>query len=325
MAARTLLIGFARFPAFRYIPRVDVAHEQAFPRMGSASFTEEQGQTMSNASFPRLATSARRGRFHMVASLMVVLQLAAWAGLSPSPAAILAADGAADPQHPLAPALEHAYQAREALMQVADYEATFSKREVVGRRPTASKIRVKLREQPYSVYMQFDNPHKGREVIYVTGKNNGMLLAHEEGIRRVAGTVSLAPDSEDAMEDNRYPITMVGMRNLVSKVIEQWEAEMKYGEVDVKYYPNARLGETDCKVIETQHPQPRKQFKFQMTRLYIDKATGFPVRVEQWAFGETPQSKPTLAEEYTYTNIRANLGLTDRDFDQTNPNYAFPR
>lgn len=229
-----------------------------------------------------------------------------------------------DPQHPLAPAIEHAQQSQAALAKIQDYEAVYSKRELIEGKLISSLVRLKLREEPYSVYMQFETPHKGREVIYFAGKNNGMLLAHETGIRAIAGTVSLAPDSDDALEENRYPITMMGMRKMLDKLVTQWEAEAQFGEVDVKFYPNARMGDVECKVIESRHPTPRKQFKFQMSRLYIEKTTALPVRLEQWAFPSSG-NQPVLAEEYTYSKVRTNLGLTDQDFDHTNPNYAFPR
>ena len=32
-----------------------------------------------------------------------------------------------------------------------------------------------------------------------------------------------------------------------------------------------------------------------------------------------------LLEEYTYTNIKINVGLTDADFDTKNPNYKFTK
>lgn len=229
-----------------------------------------------------------------------------------------------DPKHPLAPALEHAYRSRRSLEAIEDYEAVFSKRERINGRLKATTMNLKLREKPFSVYLKYVNPNEGREVVYVQGRNGGMLLAHDTGIKAIAGTVSLAPDSEDAMEDNRYPITLIGMRNLIDQVIGQWEEEGKYGEIDVKYYPNAKLSGAECKVIESVHPQPRKQFKFKMTRLFLDKQTNLPVRVEQYAFPAAGDKEPPLVEEYTYSQLRTNVGLTDRDFDTKNSNYAFP-
>src|SRR5690606_29497957 len=108
--------------------------------------------------------------------------------------------------------------------------------------------------------------------------------AHGTGIEKIAGTMRLLPTSERAMAESRFPITMMGMRTLVDGVITQWEREAQFGEIDVKYYPDAKLGAMECYVIESSHPQPRKQFKYHLTRLYIEKATRMPVRVEQYGF-----------------------------------------
>lgn len=231
-----------------------------------------------------------------------------------------------DPQHPLAQPLEHAYKAREALRDVRDYTAIFSKQEFIGQQLKKTSMSLKFREEPFSVYMQFGKPYEGREVIYVAGANKNMLLAHDTGVRAVlGGTVALDPESAQAMEDNRYPITMIGLRKMLDRIIEQWEAEGKFGETTVKYFPNAKLGsDVACKVIESSHPHPRKQFKFQMTRLYIDKATGIAIRVEQYGFPQRGETSSPLIEEYTYMSLKTNVSLTNTDFDTKNTNYAFP-
>jgi hypothetical protein len=117
---------------------------------------------------------------------------------------------------------------------------------------------------------------------------------------------------------------MIGMRKMLDRVIAQWEHEARYAETEVQYYPNARLGDLELKAIESKHPQPRKQFKFHMTRLYLHKQSQLPVRVEQYDFPKKNGDSPPLAEEYTYLKLRTNIGLTDHDFDIKNPNYAFP-
>lgn len=234
---------------------------------------------------------------------------------------------AIDPQHPLAQPIEHARKAREVLDGVKDYTAIFSKQEMIGQQLKKTSMNLKFREEPFSVYMQFGKPYEGREVIYVAGANKNMLLAHDTGVRAIlGGTVSLDPESNQAMEDNRYPVTMLGLRKMVERIIEQWEAEGKFGETNVKYFPNAKLGaDVSCRVIESSHPQPRKQFKFQMTRLYIDKATGIAIRVEQYGFPQRGEKTSPLVEEYTYMSLKTNAGLTDADFDAKNTNYAFPQ
>ena len=36
-----------------------------------------------------------------------------------------------------------------------------------------------------------------------------------------------------------------------------------------------------------------------------------------------PAEEPPLVEEYTYANLKFNLGFTDADFDVNNPQYGF--
>jgi hypothetical protein len=234
-----------------------------------------------------------------------------------------------DTTHPLYKPLELAYKSRDALKELKDYDCVFSKQEVIDRRLKATSMRLKFREEPFSVYLLFINPNAGREVIFVQGKNNNQLLVHETGVKALAGTVSLDPKSKDAMADNKYPVTMIGMKNMLDKIIKQWEKEGKFAETAVQYYPEAKLGDVACMVIESKHPEKRDDFKFQMTRLYIETKTQFPVRVEQYDFPDRRETKRgkdgPLVEEYTYSQIKANIGLKDKDFDHTNPNYAFPK
>lgn len=227
------------------------------------------------------------------------------------------------PQHALEPALKLARASRDAAAKLTDYQATFSKKELVGKQLLPLTMEMKFRTKPFSVYLLFGKPHEGREVLYVDGKNGGKLLAHETGIKAIVGTVALLPTSADAMAEGRYPITMIGMEKMADGVITMWENELKHEEPEVKYYPNAKLAGMQCQVIESVHPTPKRQFAFHRTRIYIDKATGLPVRVEQNGFPVKAGAPAPIIEEYTYSNIRTNVGLTDKDFDPRNSKYGF--
>ncbi|NOX55736.1 MAG: DUF1571 domain-containing protein [Planctomycetes bacterium] len=223
----------------------------------------------------------------------------------------------------LVAALKIARSSLDALASIRDYEAIFVKRELLGKKLVTQRMFLKLREKPFSVYVRFLSPHKGREVIYVEGKNGGHLLAHGTGLEALAGTVRLHPTSRDALKDNRYPITMLGMTKMVRKIIEQWERELSDEDVQVKYYPNAKLGTVECIVLETTHQRQHPGARFYRTRLFIEKERKLPIRVEQYAFPRRARQKPMLVEEYTYMDIRTNVGLTDHDFETSNPAYDF--
>lgn len=245
--------------------------------------------------------------------LVLILSVCGWAD-------------AQDPQreHPLTPAIQMAQQSLAVMDQIKDYECQFNRRELVNQQYVSQRTLLRLRHQPFSVYMKFMEPAPGREVLYVAGQNQGKLLAHEaSGLSSLVGTISLAVNSPTVMAETRHPITDTGMKRLVELVIAQWELESKYGEIDVKFYPDAKMGNSACEVIEASHPRPRKQFAYHLTRVYIDKQTRFPIRVENYGFPPDPGQQPILIEEYTYTNVRVNNQFTESDFDRSNPKYSF--
>lgn len=228
-------------------------------------------------------------------------------------------------EHPLRPAIQRVQESLAALESVRDYEATLRKRELVGGQLVDHTMTIRFREEPFSVYLKFIDENAGREVMYVQGQNQDRLLAHEApgSLKSLVGTVSLPPDSPEVRAESRHLITDIGLRNMLKFILKRWEEEAKYGECEVQYYPQARLGETDCLVIECKHPRPRKQFLFHISRLFIDKQTNLPVRSENYGFPARPDAQPPLIEEYTYTGIKTNVDLADRHFDRNNPEYNF--
>lgn len=226
--------------------------------------------------------------------------------------------------HPLLPAIHLARKSLAVMDSVTDYEATLVKQERLKGKLIKQTMQIRLRESPFSVYLLFGGDVAGREMLFAQGKYNNQLQAREgSGLKSLVGTVSLAADGVEVMQENRYPITTIGMRRMLQTVLAQWEEETQYGEIDVKFYPNARLDQRTCQVIESSHPQPRRQFPFHMTRLFIDVETRLPVRVEQYGFPSMPGGKPPLEELYSYSNIRINIGLSDFDFSTENPDYGF--
>lgn len=225
--------------------------------------------------------------------------------------------------HPLKPLIKSTEESLAALKSVKDYSATLYKTELVQGKVIEQTLSMKLRHEPFSVYLKFATLHEGREVIYVEGQNKGKLLAHEAGLKALAGTFSYLPTDKQVLIDNRYPITQIGMTRLVEMLLDQWKSEGQYQEVKVETFSGARVGEVECRMLEVIHPQPRDYFKFHKTRLYLDAKTKFPIRLEQYGWPEIEGGEPVLQEEYIYTRIDTNLGLTDLDFDKNNKAYEF--
>ncbi|MHC4874963.1 MAG: DUF1571 domain-containing protein [Planctomycetota bacterium] len=225
--------------------------------------------------------------------------------------------------HPLATGLHMAADSLSALESIQDYTATFHKNEVVGRKRVMQRMSLKLREKPFSVYLRFQEPAEGREVIYIAGQNDGELLVHETGLTSLIGTIGLDPKGSKAMEESRYPVTMIGMRTMVDQIVAQWQSELAMKDTKVRYFPNAKVDNVECRVFESSHATPARGVKFHMTRLYVAKENKLPVRVEQFDFPSKTGAKPAIVEQYTYLNVKPNVGLKDIDFDTKNPAYEF--
>ena len=229
-------------------------------------------------------------------------------------------------EHPLMPALRWAHSGQREMEQLADYSATMVKRERInGKLGEHEFMFVKVRHNPFSVYMRFLAPNKlkGQEVIFVEGMNGGKMSAHGTGMLKVFGTQQLEPTSLIAMQGNRYPITELGVLNLVSRLIAIGERDTQYGECEVKFYPGAKIEDRVCTCIEVMHPVPRRNFLFHIARIYIDDELNIPIRYEAYDWPEKEGGEPIRTEEYTYLELKLNNGFTDADFDVRNPNYQF--
>ncbi|MCY2966606.1 MAG: DUF1571 domain-containing protein [Planctomycetota bacterium] len=211
------------------------------------------------------------------------------------------------------------------IQNLADYTATFSKTESIAGRIVQEQMNLKVRQKPFSVYIQSHSKRRpARESIFVTGKNDDKLVFHESGIRGLI-TLNMKPDDPRIMSENRYPVTEIGMANLLDAVLAIWEREqhLAASKVEVIISVVDKIGSTECDVIQITHPQRLDGLKFHRTRLSFEKATGFPIQVEQYDWPMNPGDSPPLLEKYTYSDIHANAGLTDVDFDPANSDYSF--
>lgn len=234
----------------------------------------------------------------------------------------------AQPPHPLDPVIAWAEGTLKRAEAIKDYTARLVKRERVGDDlQDYQYLDVKVRHEPFSVYVKFLKPSSlaGREIIYVDGQNDGNLLAHDtSALSEILGTVSLAPDGRFAMHGQRYPITMIGFKNLASRLIEEAKRDRENNApVDIKWFKNAKVDGRTTVCIEVSHPERRPEQTFAMARVYVDQQLGIPIRYEGYTWPEMPGEKPVLVEEYTYSCIQTNVGLSDRDFDPKNPAYRF--
>ena len=237
--------------------------------------------------------------------------------------------------HPIDPALEIALDSlRHVRSQVHDYTAIFIKRwRVDGDLPPLQYASLKIRNRktqgeeisvPLSVYLDFLKPSsvKGREVIWVEGRNDGNMIVHQGGFASFL-TTHLNPEGMLAMRGQRYSIKEIGIENLLEKIVATAYRDRQHGECEVQIQHNQPFGEASCTLVDITHPIRREHFRFHRARLYFDNSSKMPVRYQAWLWPETPDGPPVLDEEYNYFNLQVNVGLTDADFEPENPSYRF--
>jgi hypothetical protein len=238
--------------------------------------------------------------------------------------------------HPLDPALDLARQSLGLMQsQITDYTAVLVKRERIGDELGDNEFMfVKIRNRkmqnnevvvPFSVYLAFLKPAtvKGREVLFIENQNEGKLFAHEGGMKRMLGTHLLEPTGYLAMAGQKYPLTDIGLENLVVKLIEKGERDRTYGHCQVELLPGAKVGGRTCSILQVTHPEEKPHYEFHIAQVFMDDEWKIPVRYAAFGWPSKPGADPEVIEEYTYQNIKINVGLTDKDFDLANSDYNF--
>jgi hypothetical protein len=241
------------------------------------------------------------------------------------PLAVTLPAGNVPGEHPLMPAIRWALEGLPTIEGLQDYTAVLAKREQIdGELGDYEYLSVKIRHRPFSVYIRFLDPPalKGQEAVYVQGRNDGAIWAHRGP---VLGTLRLDPRGALAMRGHRYPITEIGMANLIRRLVEVARHDVQYGECEVKFLAGAKINDRPCTLLQVVHPVPRREFRFYLARIFVDEELKLPVRYESYDWPLQPGGQPRLIEEYTYLNLKVNTGLTDWDFDIANPQYRFPR
>jgi len=129
-------------------------------------------------------------------------------------------------------------QMQSSYAQVEDYAAVFHKQErVEGKLLPEETILLKF-QKPLKVYMKWiKDPHRDREALYVEGKDDNKMIAHEGGILGFT-TLPLDPGGSIAMRGNRHPITDVGFGHLIDGLGKDLQTAMAHDELEI-----IRIGE----------------------------------------------------------------------------------
>jgi hypothetical protein len=244
-------------------------------------------------------------------------------------------------QHPLVPAITLAMETLQRIdTQVTDYTCRFIRRErsrgtLKAYEYAFAKVRHRQDRNgevavPFSVYMRFLGPAsiEGRELIYVEGRHNDEMIARNGGRGNLNNvTMWLDPRGERVLRDSKYPPTEFGIEKLTQTLIEAGrmalDVDQQRNECEVRNINGAKVNGRPVKVIQIRFPVRRENLDFHLGRIFIDEETKLPIRFAYYTWPQTAGGQPRLMAEYNYTELKLNVGLTDRDFDEKNPEYGF--
>ena len=227
-------------------------------------------------------------------------------------------------EHPLMPALRFARQALgEIDANMQGYSAMLYKQERINGELGEEEVSyIKIRHQPFGVYMFFVKPNKGRECLYNHAPDGqvGKLVAMDCGWKRRFGKLEIDPNGNLAMKGQKYPITKLGLRNLTSELIDVATNDVQFQECEVRT-AQTNINGRSVTLLEVVHPVPRQNFRFHKAEVFIDNELHVPVRYAAYLWPQNPGEAPPLEEAYTYINLKVNNGFTNADFDKENPEY----
>ena len=199
-----------------------------------------------------------------------------------------------------------------------DYVGVFHKQERMGGKLNGEDTAVFKFQKPFKVYMKFiDGPSKGSEVLYVEGSYENKLLVRQGGIWGVV-TLSLDPRGSLAMSGNRHPITELGFGFLLSELRRNIEPAIRSGELEIMRLTDETFNGRPATVVEGKcfSHGGRKYYSARFI-MHIDKELLLPVGDVFY------DGNDEMFEDYVFTDVKLNVGLTATDFSKHNKSYRF--
>ncbi|MDF1843854.1 MAG: DUF1571 domain-containing protein [Rubripirellula sp.] len=235
--------------------------------------------------------------------------------------------------HPLTDVLAYAKSRSDYLKaNIQDYTGRLIKRERInGKLQSYQFIDVKMRcEQtldnevvPMAVFMRFLAPRnlKDRRILYVDGQNNNRMLVRKGGVSLQNVRLKIDPNGANARRESKYPVTDIGFNMMIDQLCSRAKQDMANdptGEnTRVTHFRAAKVGDRVCTRIQVVHPERGEGIEFHEANLYVDDELQLPIRLTVHGWPEKPADDKPLIEEYTYTKLRVNVGLSDAEFSET--------
>ncbi|HEY2895460.1 MAG TPA: DUF1571 domain-containing protein [Pirellulales bacterium] len=272
--------------------------------VATAQQTSSQTQTSNQASTPRRQVTARRP---------------------------VAPEAEPNREHPIASVLDYARREQSYLREsLRDFTCRLIKRERIndilqdftyidmwGREEIREGDRI---VQPMSIFLLFQAPKNvaGRRVLFVEGQNEGKMLVRNGGRHFDYVVVNVDPNGETAREESLVPITQSGFNRILAQMIQILERDMQIDpsgqNTKVERIAGAKINKRPSSVVRIIHPQKQEGLEFHIANVFVDDELHVPVRVDLSLWPTHSGQKPPILAEYTYTDLKLNVGIPDNVF-----------
>ena len=202
--------------------------------------------------------------------------------------------------------------------RVNDYLAVFHNQERIGEKLDEGQTALFKFQKPFKVYMKFTGgPSTGTEALYAEGSYENKLLVRRGGILGIM-TLSLDPRGSLAMSRNRHPVTELGFGFLLAEFRRNIEPAIRSGEFEIMRLTDETFNGRPATVVEGRcfSHGDRKYYSARFI-MHIDKELLLPVGDVFY------DGNDEMFEDYVFTDVKLNVGLTATDFSRHNKSYRF--
>ncbi len=209
--------------------------------------------------------------------------------------------------------MERAYQA------LHDYTAVLQQTLADQGKPRPTETIFVKFQKPFRVYLKWiKGPHQGREVIYARDLHRGMVWVHQGDFPDV--TVCLSPSTCKALSASRHGVDEVGLGFVIQLVKHTYQRSLSRPQDQVRFVDHgpSQVQGRPVRCLESIMPAREDSGYYgHRARLCIDSQYHLPMKITIWDY------RNRFYEEFLYTDLNLNPGLTEKDFDPKNPDYDF--
>jgi hypothetical protein len=209
--------------------------------------------------------------------------------------------------------------ARAAYAKVRDYACVFTRQERINGALSFEQVaEMKVRAQPYSVYVRFARPEgvAGLEAAFAANRRDGKIRYKPPVKAGSSGFQTVSPEDPKMLAENRHPVNELGIGKVIDRLVAVTAREKSLNN-PVEAFPSdyAFAGKqvTRYEVFTRRPHAHRYAYRY---LVYVDKETKLPVRFEAYDQpkpGASPDGE--LLEAYSYSELRLNVGLGDSAFE----------